>query len=187
MDQESQIKVTFTNTGHFFTIPQPPQNLPEGWTFSNRQEYRPTIRGRSNIDHIATFSGPYATFSTADLIIRRWASGIRPQYELEIRTPQRRREIRDYDIPNTNNTLDVPMNATNAILFEPIENGTRMVNFHNEKSFGRYYTRNAYNALPRPKRNPQTRQIIKRTNVHPYRARVVGGRRKVTKRYRAKK
>ena len=72
----------------------------------------------------------------------------------------------------------LPTNATNAITFEPIEEGTNMVNFHGESESGRYYTRETYNSLTEPKRNPYTRSIIKPSNVISYKARVKGGKRR---------
>ena len=78
----------------------------------------------------------------------------------------------------------LPTNATNAITMEPILEGTNMVNFHGESESGRYYTKNTYNSLTKPKRNPFTRSIIKPSNVISYKARVKGGKRKTMRRRR---
>lgn len=185
MDQPSQIKITFKDTGHFFYFAIPPPLLPDGWTYNHEMRQRPSST-RSVIDHVATFSGPYATFETADRLIGSWATRIRGRFDRETQIP-RLANINNFsnnnyappnntnNIANSNNVMNVPKNSMNAILFTPIEDGTRMVNFHGERNFGRYYTANAYNALPKPKRNPQTRRVIQKQNVRPYRAHVVGG------------
>ncbi len=73
---------------------------------------------------------------------------------------------------NANNirSITIPSNAVNAITQIPIEKGTIMVNFHNEKEHGRYYTKSTYRQLQRPKRNPFTREIINPQNVSKYKA-----------------
>ncbi len=73
---------------------------------------------------------------------------------------------------NSNNipSITIPSNAVNAISGEPIERGTTMVNFHNEKEHGRYYTKSTYNSLQSPKRNPFTRQYIIPSSVIKYKA-----------------
>lgn len=81
-------------------------------------------------------------------------------------------------------SMNVPRNATNAILFTPITEGEPMVNFHGERGYGRYYSRATYNAMPTPKRNPQTRQFIQPRNVRTYRARLVGGKRSLRRKSR---
>jgi hypothetical protein len=89
---------------------------------------------------------------------------------------------------------NLPTNATNAITYEPIVNGTNMVNFQGEFDHGRYYKRNTFAQLPAGpngrKRNPYTQQNI--MNTRSYRARippqpVEGGRRRKTRRRRRSK
>ena len=86
---------------------------------------------------------------------------------------------------------NLPANATNAITYDPIANGTNMVNFQGEFDHGRYYKRNTFAQLPvgpnGRKRNPYTQQNI--MNTRSYRARippqpVEGGRRRKTRRRR---
>lgn len=72
----------------------------------------------------------------------------------------------------------LPTNAVNAITMDPITEGQSMVNFHGEFEKGRYYTRDTYNSLSRPKRNPFTRRNIMPANVIAYKARVTGGKRR---------
>ncbi len=67
------------------------------------------------------------------------------------------------------NTL--PKNAENAIMGNKIEEGNRMVNFHNERNFGRYYKERTYNALPH-KKNPYTKKNIRNSNAVRYIAHV---------------
>lgn len=69
---------------------------------------------------------------------------------------------------------NVPANATNVVSLQNIENGTNMVNFHDEFDHGRYYTKNTFDRLNikahGKKENPSTRQPIKPTNVKKYKA-----------------
>lgn len=83
---------------------------------------------------------------------------------------------------------NLPADATNAITYDPIANGTNMVNFHGEFDHGRYYKRNTFAQLPAGpngrKRNPYTQQNI--MNTRSYRARIPpqpaeGGRRRKTR------
>jgi hypothetical protein len=88
---------------------------------------------------------------------------------------------------------NLPANATNAITYDPIVNGTNMVNFQGEFDHGRYYKRNTFAQLPAGpngrKRNPYTQQNI--MNTRSYRARIPqpaeGGRRRKTRRRRRSK
>jgi hypothetical protein len=91
--------------------------------------------------------------------------------------------------PNTGQRINrfLPVNATNSITAENIENGVNMVNFHGEGAYGRYYTANTFRRLnpvvhifnahhPRTgyKKNPITRQFINPENVVRYTARFRG-------------
>ncbi len=64
----------------------------------------------------------------------------------------------------------LPVNAINAITFEPIQEGENMVNFHDEFEHGRFYTKSTYNSL-HPKKNPYTKKNIRPDNVRYYKAR----------------
>jgi hypothetical protein len=81
-------------------------------------------------------------------------------------------------------TLNVPRGAMNQITFDEILNGNTMTNFHDERSFGRYYKKRTYNAMPKPKKNPVTRRNIRNENVKHYTARITGGRRSSRRRTR---
>ena len=63
--------------------------------------------------------------------------------------------------------MSVPRDTDDAISYETIENGTLMVDFHNERRFGRYYTKASYDALS-PKRNLVTRKPILKSEVVYY-------------------
>lgn len=74
---------------------------------------------------------------------------------------------------------NLPSNAKNTVSYENIRTGNDMVNFHGESGFGRYYTRNTFDRIPKNtvspyKKNPATRQIINPGNVVRYKARVEG-------------
>jgi hypothetical protein len=102
--------------------------------------------------------------------------------------------------PRRNIKVNLPKNVklpSNAITYNEIKNGNKMVNFHNEYKSGRYYKeRTMYNLYTKhnaKKQNPFTRQPIKPLNISKYRAHLVfeGGktRRRVrkerkTRRYR---
>ena len=60
----------------------------------------------------------------------------------------------------------IPATATNAVTFEAIENGTRMVDFHSEFEHGRFYTQQTFDRLPEPKLNPYTRRPITTTTMY---------------------
>jgi hypothetical protein len=75
---------------------------------------------------------------------------------------------------------NIPRNAENAVMMEPIADGNNMVNFHGEYDLGRYYKKSTYNSFVVPKKNPFTRRAIRTRNVVRYKAKV-GGRRKTRK------
>lgn len=94
-----------------------------------------------------------------------------------------------YAKPVNIGTRNIPKNATNAISFEPIENNTNMINFHDEFSHGRYYTKNTFNKLALKngkKENPYTKQKINASNAKKYKSHLVGGG-KTRKRHITKK
>lgn len=78
----------------------------------------------------------------------------------------------------------IPRNTTNIIMGDEIEEGENMVNFHGESNLGRYYKKSTFNAIPTPKKNPFTRKLIEAKNIIPYRARLVGGKRRNRRRTR---
>lgn len=61
-------------------------------------------------------------------------------------------------------SIFIPLNQEDTIYGEPILNGMLMADFHEERIFGRYYTKSSYEAL-HPKRNPITRRRISRSDV----------------------
>lgn len=67
--------------------------------------------------------------------------------------------------------MPVPANETDIISWQPILNGTLMVDFHGERAFGRYYMKDSYEAI-HPKRNPMTSKPISRSEVVFYIAEV---------------
>jgi len=62
--------------------------------------------------------------------------------------------------------LELPSNAENEITKNHIKPGTNMVNFHEEYEHGRYYTKNTFDKFANPKRNPMTRELIKKTRIY---------------------
>jgi hypothetical protein len=94
-----------------------------------------------------------------------------------------------------NNVRNVPENATNAVTFEPIQNGNEMVTFHgnlNRPNAQRYYKRSTFNSIATNsrsglKRNPFTRQNIRPTNVRGYTARIQRGGKKQRRKTRRSK
>lgn len=77
----------------------------------------------------------------------------------------------------------LPKNAENTVSLERIKANNRMVNFHNESTYGRFYTENTFRKL-RPNSegkivNPITRQPILPDNIQYYKAafRSEGGKR----------
>ena len=68
------------------------------------------------------------------------------------------------------NVRTVPAGSRNAVMLNTIQDGNSMVNFQNEYSRGRYYTKSTYDQLPEPKQNPFSREhIVAKTQ---YKARV---------------
>ena len=68
----------------------------------------------------------------------------------------------------------LPTNAVDSILLTPIENGQCMVDFHGESEFGRYYTKQIYDAIVIPKKHPfNLDTVIRPSEVTYYRARIV--------------
>ena len=98
------------------------------------------------------------------------------------------RRLRDmFEIPDSVGIIEgnivfknLPRNAENAVMMEPIADGNEMVNFQGEYDLGRYYKKRTYNSLVAPKKNPFTRRAINSKNVVRYKAKV-GGRRKTRK------
>lgn len=95
-------------------------------------------------------------------------------------------------IPNVGRRT-LPKNAENVVSKNTIQQNTNMVNFHGESGYGRYYTRNTFNALPRNgqgfKSNPATRAQINSANVVSYKANIAneGGKRKYKKTRKVRK
>jgi hypothetical protein len=81
---------------------------------------------------------------------------------------------------------NIPRNAENAVMMEPVQDGNNMVNFHGEYDLGRYYKKSTYNSMEYPKKNPFTRRAINSNNLVQYKAKV-GGRRKTRKTKKARK
>jgi hypothetical protein len=72
--------------------------------------------------------------------------------------------------------FQVPANATNAVMFDDIEEDENMVNFHGEADLGRFYKRSTFNGLQENpisgfKKNPFTRSTIRPGNVRRLTAR----------------
>lgn len=66
---------------------------------------------------------------------------------------------------------ELPKNAENAITGNMIDEGNRMVNFHNERNFGRFYKENTLAAFQQ-KKNPYTKRNIQNSNIVHYMAHV---------------
>jgi hypothetical protein len=77
--------------------------------------------------------------------------------------------------------LSVPFGSENAVLFAPIEDGDALVNFHGESDIGRYYKKESFNLLPKPRLNPFTRKPITRKNIKYHTAKLEGGKRRSKK------
>ncbi len=77
--------------------------------------------------------------------------------------------------------LSVPFGSENAVLFTPIEDGNALVNFHGESDIGRYYKKESFNSLPKPRLNPFTRKPITRKNIKYHTAKLEGGKRRSKK------
>lgn len=70
--------------------------------------------------------------------------------------------------------MNVPVGTENVISTEPIQDRTMMVNFHDERSHGRYYTKKTYDEIMRTTRkNPFSRAKIAPANVTLYKAKLV--------------
>ena len=98
---------------------------------------------------------------------------------------------------NYSELRDIPRNSQNVITMNNIQDGNRMINFHDRYRYGQFFKKSTYNSLPRTpetnfmKVNPFTREPIDENYVRPYTARIVGGysrknikRRKNTRRKR---
>lgn len=75
------------------------------------------------------------------------------------------------NVENSNQVLIVPAGSETVIGKNTIENNNRLVNWSDpgsrpESNYGRYYTLEEYQSLPRPKRNPATRQNIQNPRVY---------------------
>lgn len=84
-------------------------------------------------------------------------------------------------------TLNIPAGSTNTVTLDDIAEGDDMVNFHGEHGYGRYYKQSTFNQLPIMnsyiyKKNPTTRQVIRRNNtLRKYKAHLVGGKKRKTR------
>ena len=81
----------------------------------------------------------------------------------------------NYRDPENIGEKDIPANSRNAITGEKIPNGTNMVNFQNEYTQGRYYTKNSFNKIPftqKYKKNPQNQSNITKNTVKKWKAKV---------------
>jgi hypothetical protein len=58
---------------------------------------------------------------------------------------------------------EIPINATDLITNEEIENGDIMVNFDDEFEYGRFYKQSTFRRFPNPKTNPLKRTLIAST------------------------
>lgn len=95
-------------------------------------------------------------------------------------------ERRNNNYSNVSNvgTLNVPRGSTNTVTLDDIEEGEDMVNFQGEHGYGRYYKASTFDQIPlsgRYKKNPTTRANITRNNVRKYKAHLVGGKRRKTR------
>ena len=96
-------------------------------------------------------------------------------------------------VPNNLPTIEIPRVTNespteNALLNgTEIENGNIMANFHGERELGRYYLKSTLNQL-NPRINPRNRaRLIHPNNVTYYRAQLVGGKKRKTKKGRKSK
>lgn len=84
--------------------------------------------------------------------------------------------------------LEIPRGTTNAITYDDIQNRNNIVDFNDEKSFGRYYKKNTYDRImSTTKMNPFTRTIINPSTVVQYKATLKGGKRKTRKAKRTRR
>jgi hypothetical protein len=90
--------------------------------------------------------------------------------------------------------INIPSGQEDLISFDPIEEGTLMVDFHGEREFGRFYTKESYESMD-PKLSPSSRREILPEEVTKYIAHLDpslpthpthGGKRKRTRRRRGK-
>lgn len=98
---------------------------------------------------------------------------------------QRREE--NYSNLSNAGTLNIPRGATNTVTLDDIEEGEDMVNFQGEHGYGRYYKASTFDQLPlrgRYKKNPTTRANITRNNTKTYKAHLVGGKKRKTRKQR---
>jgi hypothetical protein len=80
---------------------------------------------------------------------------------------------------------NIPSGSTNVISYDEIEDGDKMVNFHGEYDYGRYYKRSTFNAMPR-KINPMTTEPVRKRNIVDYTAHIVpAGARRSSRRSRS--
>jgi hypothetical protein len=85
-------------------------------------------------------------------------------------------------------TMNISRGSTNTISLDDIEEGDEMVNFHGEHGYGRYYKKSSFNQIPvtypsRYKKNPTTRANITRNNLRKYKAHLVGGKKRRTRKH----
>ena len=82
----------------------------------------------------------------------------------------------DYNDPENVGTLFVPAGSQRFVTYETIQNGNKMVNFHGERKFNHYYTKNTFDQIVRNyngfKKNPSTRAVIQENNLKTYTANV---------------
>ncbi len=72
----------------------------------------------------------------------------------------------------------LPASASNAIVFNKIQEGNNMIDFHDEYKYGRYYKQSTYNDYIKPTReNPFTRKSLSSKNIQRYKAKFSGGKR----------
>lgn len=90
--------------------------------------------------------------------------------------------------PNNFPYMNVPRGSTNTITSSDIVQNEIMVDFHGERNLNdpRYYKATTLGAFQRSE-NPYTRQPILNTNKTMYRARLVGGKKRKTKKTRKSK
>ena len=97
----------------------------------------------------------------------------------------RSRRISSNSNSNSNSNLptkNIAANAENAIMYDTINHGNIMANFHDEFQRGRYYKKANVQRLltARNPVNPHTREPLKRANITYYTAKMSGGRRHST-------
>lgn len=122
------------------------------------------VNANSNINTISNSNSNMNTFNNSNSNVNA-----NNQYIPSINT--------NYPNNRQRTNRNLPANAENSISMNAIENGTNMVNFHDEFGHGRYYKASTFNSIRRNndtrlKHNPSTRQPIAPTNITRYRARV---------------